>query len=147
MNIFASFTRKAQLSGPLATPFCTGLAGKAYNPMYKARHRPYAQLSKFKYCTVLGDFHVYLYACLSKISYYIFFQQLLMNRRGSMFLFSLLYCSERMEGSLAYKFAMGMMVRSMDTNMRRLEWHLAGKSTATNEKLSCETLSNFLLKR
>jgi hypothetical protein len=42
---------------------------------------------------------------MSRILYYVHFQQVLMNRQGSMFLFSLLSFSQRTEGSLAYKFA------------------------------------------
>jgi hypothetical protein len=58
------FTHEARLPGHPATPFCTSLADKAYNPMYKAKRRPCAQLNKFKYVQfLLISMFIYMHAC------------------------------------------------------------------------------------
>ena len=60
---------------PWKPPFFTSLAGKACNPMYKARRRPCAQSGKRNplVCIVSCRFPclcVYVYTCLSRILYY-----------------------------------------------------------------------------
>ena len=75
------------------------------------------------------------------------FQQVLTNRQGSMFLFSLLSFSQRTEGSLAYKFARGIG-RWAPTGIVRQQASFEVASCEkkySSKKLSCETLSKFIL--
>ena len=53
------------MPGAPATPFCTSLAGKACNPMYRARRRPCAQSNNFQYVQfLLISMFMYIHICM-----------------------------------------------------------------------------------
>ena len=77
---------------------------------------------------------------MSKILYYICFQQVLMNRQGSMFLFSLLSFCQRLEGSLACKFAEGDDGVEYGHQQAMFEVASCGKECSNEQKAKLQNL-------